>query len=423
VRKTFAASGTLTTVNFLSGKHILVGVCGGIAAYKSAELVRLLRGAGAQVRVAMTDSAGEFVGTRTFQALSGERVWQNWSDDRNGMEHIELARWADRTLIAPATADTLARLAQGRADDLLTAVCLAGQSPLLVAPAMNQAMWQHPATCENVTVLRARGVQICGPAVGEQACGEVGPGRMLEPVALLEILSASFRRGALAGLQVMVTAGPTREALDPVRYLSNRSSGKMGYAVATAAREAGANVCLISGPVALDPPSGVPVVRVESAREMLAAVLDRIDGCHIFIAAAAVADYQPVASSSEKIRKQATDWALQLEPAPDVLAHVAALRPRPFCVGFAAETGPLQPLAQKKRLRKGIELIAANRVGAGQGFDVDENALLLLWEGGQLQLAKDTKYRLAVRLIEHVAGLYQSSTHLSKMESHAEYSA
>jgi phosphopantothenoylcysteine decarboxylase/phosphopantothenate--cysteine ligase len=410
-------------MNFLSGKHILVGVCGGIAAYKSAELVRLLRGAGAQVRVAMTNNASEFVGARTFQALSGERVWQSWSDDRNGMEHIELARWADRILVAPVTADTLARLAQGRANDLLAAVCLASQAPLLVAPAMNQAMWQHPATRQNVDMLRARGVQICGPAEGEQACGEVGPGRMLEPVALMQAVSESFRQGSLAGLNVVVTAGPTREPLDPVRYLSNRSSGKMGYAVAAAAHEAGATVCLVSGPVSLDPPPGVQLVQVESAQDMLTAVMARTSDCDIFIAAAAVADYQPAERAKHKVKRQANDWALSLKPAPDVLASVAASQPRPFCVGFAAETEQLQQHAQRKRLQKSIEMIAANQVGEGQGFDVDENALLLVWEGGQLQLEKDTKYRLAVRLIEQVAGIYKTSTQLNQTEHHAKHSA
>jgi len=410
-------------MNFLSGKHILVGVCGGIAAYKCAELVRLLRNAGARVRVVLTDSAGEFVGARTFQALSGERVWQGWSDDRSGMEHIELARWADRILVAPATADTLARLAQGRADDLLAAVCLASEAPLLVAPAMNQAMWRHPATRDNVAALRARGVQICGPAVGDQACGDVGPGRMLEPPALVQALTESFQPGLLAGLKVLVTAGPTREALDPVRYLSNRSSGKMGYAVAAAAREAGAEVCLVSGPVALDPPPGVELVRVESAQEMLAAVMTRSGISHIFIAAAAVADYQAAEQASQKIKKRTKDWDLKLTPAPDILASVAATQPRPFCVGFAAETEQLQQQAQKKRLRKGIEMIAANLVGEGQGFDVDDNALLLVWEGGQLQLEKTSKYRLAVGLIEQLAGHYKKSTHLSDTEHHAKHSA
>ncbi len=417
------ASGTLPVMNFLSGKHIVVGVCGGIAAYKSAELVRLLRGAGAEVRVVMTATAGEFVGARTFQALSGQSVWQKWSDDLSGMDHIDLARWADRVLIAPATADLLARLAHGRADDLLAAICLASQAPLLVAPAMNQAMWQHAATQANVSLLSKRGVHLCGPATGEQACGEVGPGRMLEPQALVQAVSDSFRVGILAGLKVVVTAGPTREPLDPVRYLSNRSSGKMGYAVAAAAREAGAVVTLVSGPVALEPPAGVSVVRVESARDMLDAVLQQVADCDIFIAAAAVADYQPVDMAPHKLKRQPTDWTLALRPAPDILAAVASLRPQPFCVGFAAETENLQQNAHHKRVSKGIAMVAANQVGEGVGFDADDNALLLVWEGGQLQLEKDSKYRLARRLVEQVARQYKASVRRTNRESHAKHSA
>ena len=410
-------------MNFLSGKHILVGVCGGIAAYKSAALVRLLRQADAQVRVVMTATAGEFIGARTFQALSGQPVWQGWLDDRSGMDHIELTRWADRVLIAPATADLLARLAHGRADDLLAATCLASQVPLLVAPAMNQAMWQHAATQANVALLGERGVQVCGPATGEQACGEVGPGRMLEPEVLVQAVADSFGQDLLVGLKVVVTAGPTREPLDPVRYLSNRSSGKMGYAVATAAREAGAVVTLVSGPVSLEAPAGVAVVRVESAQDMLDAVLQQVGDCDIFIAAAAVADYQPLEVAPQKLKKQSADWALSLRPAPDILATVAALQPQPFCVGFAAETENLQQNAHHKRLSKGIAMVAANQVGAGLGFDAEENALLLVWEGGQLQLGKDRKYPLAKRLIEQVAKRYQAFAHPTNREPHAKHSA
>lgn len=410
-------------MNFLSGKHILVGVSGGIAAYKAAELVRLLRRAGARVRVVMTASAGDFVGARTFQALSGEPVWQHWSDDRSGMDHIDLARWADRILVAPATADLLARLASGRADDLLAAVCLASRAPLLVAPAMNQAMWQHPATRDNLALLQARGVRICGPAQGEQACGESGPGRMLEPAELLQSLSDAFCQGLLAGFKVVVTAGPTREPLDPVRYLSNRSSGKMGYAVATAAREAGAEVQLVSGPAALPDPPGMEVTRVETAQDMLEAVLPRARGCDIFIAAAAVADYRPAVVAQDKLRRRSVDTALALQPAADILAAVAALQPQPFCVGFAAETGDLQQNAQKKRLSKGIDMIAANLVGPGLGFETDDNALLLVWEGGQQQLEKDTKYRLAVRLIEQIAARFRASPRHRNTEHHAKHSA
>jgi len=393
-------------MNLLAGKRILLGVCGGIAAYKSAELVRQLRAAGAIVRVVMTSAATGFVSARTFQALSGEPVRCGWSDDQTGMDHIELARWAERILIAPASADSLARLAQGRADDLLAAICLASEAPLLVAPAMNQAMWRHSATCDNVQRLLERGVQMCGPDTGEQACGDVGPGRMLAPQALQQALSESFANGRLAGLKVVVTAGPTREAVDPVRFLGNRSSGKMGYAVARAAREAGASVELVSGPVALNAPTGVPRVLVESAQEMLEAVLARITDCDIFIAAAAVADYRPVAPAQQKIKKQASDWSLQLEPAPDILALVAALEKRPWCVGFAAETEHLEQNARKKRMRKGVELIAANQVGSGLGFESDSNELLLVWEGGERRLPVASKDRLADRLVEQIADLY-----------------
>jgi len=413
------------TMNLLSHKRILLGISGGIAAYKSAELVRQLRSAGARVRVVMTSAAKEFIAPRTFQALTGEPVWSDWSDDRSGMDHIELARWADSILIAPASADTLARLAHGRADDLLAAVCLASNAPLAVAPAMNQAMWRHPATQQNVAVLRERKVSIWGPAAGEQACGDVGPGRMLEPEALVLALSDAFSTGSLAGLRVVITAGPTREAIDPVRFLSNRSSGKMGYAVAQAAREAGARVDLISGPVALDAPAGVQCMMVESAAEMMQVVLERIHaGCDLFISAAAVADYRPANPCGQKIKKQAQEWALSLEPVADILATVARLEQRPFCVGFAAETENLEQYAQKKRMQKGVDVIAANRVGPGLGFETDDNELLLVWEGGSRLLPQDSKTRLARLLIEQLAALYsQRSSHQNPSEYHAEHSA
>jgi phosphopantothenoylcysteine decarboxylase/phosphopantothenate--cysteine ligase len=409
-------------MNFLSGKRILVGVTGGIAAYKSAELVRQLRAAGASVRVVMTSAATEFVGVRTFQALSGEPVWAGWSDDQTGMDHISLARWADCVLVAPASADTLARLASGRADDLLAAVCLACQSPLLLAPAMNQAMWSNPATRSNAAVLQERGVGILGPAEGEQACGESGPGRMLEPFALVEAVSSIFANGLLAGLKVMVTAGPTREAIDPVRFLSNRSSGKMGYAVAAAARAAGAEVLLVSGPTMLEVPAGVRSVAVETAAEMFEAVMSEVVACDIFIGAAAVADYRPAEFAPQKIKKQSADWALPLTPVKDVLAAVAGSQPRPFCVGFAAETAQLEQNAHNKRRGKNIDMIAANQVGEGLGFDCDDNELLLLWEDGQVHLPKDNKQRLAVALIEQIAKRYRKSN-CSKVEHHAKHSA
>lgn len=412
-------------MNVLSQKRILLGVSGGIAAYKSAELVRELRAAGAEVRVVMTPAATGFVSAMTFQALSGERVWSDWSDDRSGMDHIELARWADRILIAPASADILARLAHGRADDLLAAVCLASTVPVCVAPAMNQYMWGNAATRHNMAVLRERNVQVWGPAEGAQACGDTGPGRMLEPDTLVRAVADSFSGARLAGVRVVVTAGPTREAIDPVRFISNRSSGKMGYAVAQAAREAGAQVELVSGPVDLDAPAGVTRTVVESAQQMLEVVLTRVaGGCDLFIAAAAVADYRPAGPSRQKIKKQADGASLRLEPAPDILATVAALENRPFCVGFAAETEDLQRNAQKKRLRKGVEMIAANRVGTGLGFETDENELLVVWEGGSQLLAMQLKTRLASRLIECIAELYEPiSQHQDSSSDHAEHSA
>jgi phosphopantothenoylcysteine decarboxylase/phosphopantothenate--cysteine ligase len=412
-------------MNFLSQKRILLGVSGGIAAYKSAELVRQLRTAGASVRVVMTRAATGFVTAKTFQSLSGERVWSDWSDDRSGMDHIELARWADRILIAPAGADTLARLAQGRADDLLAAVCLASTVPVCVAPAMNQAMWGNAATRHNIAVLRERNVRVWGPAEGAQACGETGPGRMLEPDALVRAVVDSFASARLAGVKVVITAGPTREAIDPVRFISNRSSGKMGYAVAQAAREAGAQVQLVSGPVELEAPAGVARTVVESAQEMLEAVMAQVAaGCDLFIGAAAVADYRPQRQSVQKIKRQPNCTTLQLEPAPDILAAVAALENRPFCVGFAAETEDLEHHAQKKRLRKGVEVIAANLVGKGLGFEADENELLVVWEGGSQLLTVDVKTRLARGLIECIADLYRHKyEHRDSSQDHAEHSA
>lgn len=412
-------------MKLLSGKRILLGVSGGIAAYKSAELVRQLRTCGARVRVVMTRAACEFITPLTLKALSGEPVWSEWSDEDVAMGHIELARWADRILIAPATADMLARLAQGHADDLLAAICLASDTPLLVAPAMNQAMWRHPATLANVETLRQRDVRVLGPADGEQACGDVGPGRMLDPAELVERLSQDFAAAKLAGVKVVITAGPTREPLDPVRFLSNRSSGKMGYAVARAAAEAGAYVVLVTGPVSLEAPPGVHCLHVETAQQMNDAVMGQMDGCKVFIAAAAVADYRPATVSEQKIKKKETGSRVELEPTEDILSRVSSMKKRPFCVGFAAETENVAASAQKKRLSKGVELIAANRVGSGIGFDSDENQLLLIWEGGSLELQKDSKTRLARHLVDQIVILYaKTSTNTStKMEPHAKHSA
>src|SRR4030066_235828 len=353
----------------LVNKHILLGVTGGIAASKSADLVRRLREAGAAVRVVMTDAACEFITELTLQAVSGHPVYRKLLDSEAeaAMSHIQLARWADAILVPPARADFLARLAQGRGDDLLTTLCLASAAPLAVAPAMNQQMWRNPATQANVATLRQRGVQVFGPAEGAQACGDVGPGRMLEPAELATLTAGLFATCALDGLNVLITAGPTWEALDPVRGLTNKSSGKMGYAVAEAAAEAGAQVTLISGPVALDPPERITTVRVTSAQEMHDAVHERINSAAIFIGVAAVADYRPPSVAEQKIKKSAERLTIELVRNPDILASVAALKPAPFTVGFAAETEHLEAGGRAKLAAKGVDLIAAHLAGGSEG--------------------------------------------------------
>ncbi len=418
---------TLPPMNCLSHKRVLLGVTGGIAAYKSAELVRRLREQGAEVRVVMTRAAHAFITPLTLQALSGQRVHSDLLDPEAeaAMGHIELARWADAVLVAPASADFLARLAQGRADDLLATLCLATQAPIAVAPAMNQAMWANAATQDNVALLSRRGIQVWGPAAGAQACGETGPGRLLEPTELLECVNGLFAGGTLAGRRVLITAGPTREPIDPVRFLTNRSSGKMGYAIAAAAVEAGAEVVLVSGPVSLACPPGVMRVAVEDAQQMYEAVLAQAGTADIFIATAAVADYRPRQVATSKIKKEAATLTLELERNPDVLAAVAALSQAPFTVGFAAETDDLEAHARRKRLAKGLDLVAANWVGApGQGFDSDDNALELFWEGGQESLPQAPKTRLARQLLLRVARLYQDKQQASPVqELHAHDSA
>lgn len=324
------------------------------------------------------------------------------------MGHIELARWADALLVAPATADFIARLVQGRADDLLAAVCLACEAPLAVAPAMNRAMWQQPATQDNLALLRARRVHVLGPATGSQACGETGPGRMLEPDELARLLAGLFQEGALAGRRVLVTAGPTREPIDPVRYLSNRSSGKMGYAIARAAAEAGAQVTLVTGPVALALPEQVDGIRVETAEQMYTAVMEHIADTDIFIAAAAVADYRPQSAAGQKLKKSAAGITLALEPNPDILAAVAALPEPPFTLGFAAETDALETNARKKLRAKSLDMIAANVVGPGRGFEVDDNTLRVFWNGGEQQFGQTRKTRLARQLVALLAHRYQT---------------
>lgn len=390
----------------LQNKRIVLGVTGGIAAYKSAELLRLLVKQGADVQVAMTESAMRFVTPLTFQALSGKPVFTSQWDDRmpNGMAHIDLSRQADCLLIAPATADFLAKVVHGQADDLLSTMVLARSCPLLVAPAMNRQMWENVATQRNIQQLAADGVQILGPACGEQACGEVGAGRMLEPEEIVEELVAFFTPKRLAGKRVLLTAGPTFEAIDPVRGITNLSSGRMGYALARAARHAGARVTLVSGPVGFDAPQGVDRINIKSALEMHAAVMARASGSDIFIAVAAVADYRVANSAEHKLKKDAGGIPpIELIENPDILAEVAALKNGPFCVGFAAESQNLEAYAQAKRRKKNIPLIAGNLIQ--DGFGGDDNRLVLFDDAGVHPLTPAPKSVLARQLVEHIAQL------------------
>ncbi len=388
-------------------KRVLLGVSGGIAAYKSPDLVRRLMERGADVQVVMSAGAQHFVTPTTFQAVSGHPVRSDLWDPAGeaAMGHIELARWADIILIAPATADCLARLAQGRADDLLMTLCLASEAPLVVAPAMNRLMWSNKATQANVATLLSRGVRVLGPGTGDQACGETGAGRMLEPVEIADrLLSPPPNSNLLAGLNVMITAGPTRELIDPVRYLTNRSSGKMGFAVAAAAHEAGAHVTLVSGPVQLATPAGaITRIDVQSARDMHAAVHRHIASTDVFIAAAAVADFQPATVAKEKIKKDGKPVSLQLEPAPDIVKSVADLAKRPFVVGFAAETNDVEQNARSKLKRKRLDMIAANHVGDGIAFDCEDNALTVIWPGGKVDVPRGPKLEVARELIALIA--------------------
>ncbi len=412
----------------LAHTRILLGVTGGIAAYKSADLVRRLRETGAEVQVAMTPAATAFVAPLTFQAVSGQPVRTELLDVNTeaGMGHIELARWPNLILIAPATADFLARLAHGLANDLLSTLCLATDRPIAVAPAMNRLMWQNPATQDNCRLLVRRGVKLWGPGIGEQACGDIGAGRMLEPVELrnlvVELLGAKGGSAELhsepvpsadwplaphdlQGLTVLLTAGPTREALDPVRFISNRSTGRMGFAVAEAAAMAGARVLLVSGPVSVPTPPGVERIDVESALDMHEAVMHRVREADIFIATAAVADYRPVESVGQKIKKTHDTLTLELTRNPDILAEVSALHShRPFTVGFAAETHDVLHYANDKRRRKNLDMIAANQVGIpGSGFESEQNELHVLWEGGERILPMADKTLLGQQLVALIA--------------------
>lgn len=391
-----------------AAERIVLGVSGGIAAYKAVEIVRRLRERGHEVQVVLTESAAQFVTPLTFQAVSGRAVrsglWDHAAEAAMG--HIELARWAQRILIAPATADLIARMAQGQADDLLTTVLLASAAPVAIAPAMNQQMWAHPSVQANLAVLRQRGVRVIGPARGSQACGDVGEGRMSEPA---DILAALFARaadsaGRLAGTRVLITAGPTLEDIDPVRYVGNRSSGKMGFAVAAAAAAEGAEVTLVAGPVPLPTPAGVTRIDVRSALEMHAAVFAALPGQHIFIAAAAVADYRPAAALPNKRKKSGDTWSLELVLNPDILAEVAVSSPRPFVVGFAAETEQVETYARGKLERKRLDMIAANRVGeAGCGFEACDNALSVYWQGGGEEIPLGDKADVAAQLVQLIA--------------------
>lgn len=398
---------TLNTVR----KHIVLGVSGGIAAYKAAELTRLMSKADFDLRVVLTEGGAQFVTAHTFQALSGRHVFTDLWDQRvpNGMAHIDLAREADAILIAPASADFIAKLAHGTANDLLSTLCLARDCPLIIAPAMNRQMWEHPATMRNIAQLRADGVTILGPDSGEQACGEIGMGRMLEPDIILEAMQAYFQPKVLRGQKVLVTAGPTFERIDAVRGITNQSSGKMGFAIARAAAEAGADVTLIAGPVHLATPYGVHRLDVHSAEDMQHAVNAVITLQDIFISVAAVADYHVLHPSAQKIKKDANLLTLELAPNPDILAHVANMPRPPFCVGFAAESEHLLEYAEQKRRRKRLSLLAANLVQTA--FNQDDNELILLDDHGQHRLARTDKLTLARQLIAHTARLFDAHPH------------
>ena len=402
----------------LANKKILLGICGGIAAYKSADLVRKLKDQGAQVRVVMSQSAREFITPLTLQALSGYPVADSLLDPNAeaAMGHIELARWADLVVIAPATAHFIARLQTGMADELITTLCIATQAPIAICPAMNQQMYQYPATQENLTALRSRGHLIWGPDSGSQACGEVGPGRMLEPLSIVSHVAAFFAcldDQPLKGFRLMLTAGPTREAIDPVRYISNHSSGKMGFSLAEAAARLGANVTLITGPVHLPTPAQVKRIDVTSAQDMLDAVNQYIDSQHIFIGCAAVADYRIATPAEHKIKKNQTTMQLALVRNPDILATVAQRKGKPFTVGFAAETDNVAHYALGKLKNKNLDMIAANDVSiSDQGFNTENNALDVFWKDGHTHLPKQSKQSLAQDLLLLIAQrMHDENTH------------
>jgi phosphopantothenoylcysteine decarboxylase/phosphopantothenate--cysteine ligase len=396
--------------------NIVLGITGSIAAYKTPELVRRLRERGADVQIVMTASAEEFVTTTALQAVSGRPIRSNlWDKEAEAaMSHIELARWADVVLIAPATAEIIARLAAGAAPDLLTTLCLATEAPLAIAPAMNQVMWSNPAVQTNRETLEARDVRILGPDDGSQACGETGAGRMLEPDKIAAIIfgpqfGTNVSEDLLAGKSVLVTAGPTREPIDPVRYITNRSSGKMGFAIASAAAAQGARVILISGPVSLAPPAGVDVIRVKTAEEMYAATHDNIGSADIFIAAAAVSDYRPADTAKQKIKKDKETMSIDLVRSRDILVSVAQLDDAPFTVGFAAETENVKEYALGKLKKKKLDMIVANQVGDDCGFDCDDNAVNVYWHAGHQGFPNALKIDLAHQVVRLIAERYAST--------------
>jgi len=396
--------------------NVLLGISGGIAAYKTPDLVRRLRGRGADVQIVMTASAEEFVTETALQAVSGNPIRANlWDKEAEAsMSHIELARWADVVLIAPATAEIMARLAGGAASDLLTTVCLATEAPLMIAPAMNHVMWKKPAVQANRQTLQDHGVHILGPDHGSQACGETGVGRMLEPDEIASIvcgpqLATNADSGLFANKTVLITAGPTREAIDPVRYISNRSSGKMGYAIASAAAAQGARVVLVSGPVALPEPNGVEVIHVTTAQEMYVATHENVAEADIFVAAAAVSDYRPADCAAQKIKKSKETTSIKLIPTEDILASVAFLDDAPFTVGFAAETENVRDYALGKLKNKKLDMIVANRVGDDCGFDRDDNTVELIWLDGELELANAAKTELALQIVHIIAERYETT--------------
>ena len=393
----------------LANKNILLGVTGGIAAYKSAEIVRHLKKSGASVRVVMTRSAEEFITPLTLQALSGNRVSTELLDAEAeaAMGHIELAKWADGILIAPATANTIARLSSGRGDDLLSTVTLAFDGPISVAPAMNQAMWRDERTQENLNKLIDQDFDICGPGSGEQACGDVGLGRMLEPIDILDMFSLSFNEGTLSGKKILITAGPTQEPIDPVRFITNRSSGKMGYSLVEAALESGANVTLISGPVNIEPPSNCNFVSIKTAEEMFDAVMHHISGMDVYIGTAAVSDYSPAKASDSKIKKDGSNspMVLELKENQDILKSVSELEQRPYVVGFAAETNDLIKNAEKKLSNKNLDLIIANDVSNKDiGFDSDDNEVTLITEKEKHLIERQNKRKVSKKIIDFISG-------------------